>query len=427
MTDHNDETPSHPARKHPENVEPGKNVPLRILLVVLILAAGIGVAVFLKKTAPRAHKVAPVKQVQLVRVQRCRSSDEQVKITAFGQVVPVRSVVLKSQVAGEVVSVNPRFDVGALLAAGSEIVRIDPRDYQLEVQRQQAALTRATAALELEMGRQEVARREWLAYQHADNSDTGTDSEAVTAASALALRRPYLHQAQADKAAAQTALRQAQLNLERTTIRTPFDCLVRSKDVDLGAQLNSQARVAEVVASDMFWVEVSVALDKLKWLKLPQVNSTDGSAATIKLQGRHVKRHGKVVKLLGDLAAGSRMARVLVAIDDPLDLKLPPNQRQPLLLGDYVEVNLLGTVLKNVIALPLSALHNGNQLWVAVADKGDGSAILSVRTVHIVWKDRRHAFIDAGLQAGQKVVITDLVSVVDGMAVRVDAQAGSAQ
>ncbi|OQY19601.1 MAG: hypothetical protein B6I36_03745 [Desulfobacteraceae bacterium 4572_35.1] len=383
-----------------------KNVPLRIIIVLIILTTGIGTAVFLKKTAPKAHKVEPVKRAQLVKVQKCQSTRTQVTIPCFGQVVAARSVNIKSQVSGEIISINPNFDIGARLKIGTELLQIEPRDYQLELARQQAVEKKAAAALELEMGQQDIAHQEWQIYQ---NSGAPMPPSAQ-----LALRQPYLHQAQAEYMAAQAAVEKAQLSLQRTIITAPFECLVLDKQVDLGAQLSAQTTVSSIVATDVFWVEVVVPIDQLSWLDLPDVNSTSGSSANIILQGRKHQRKGKIIRLLGNLATGSRMARLLIAIPDPLDLQRPLKQRQPLLLGDYVEVNLLGHTLENIISIPRSALHNGNQVWIASTDN-----TLSVRNVNIVWKDRQRVFIDRGIQQDEAIILSDLTTAVDGMAVRI--------
>lgn len=380
-------------------------VPVRIIIVVLIIAAGLSAAVFLKKTAPKAQKVAPVKRSYLVQVQAAAETRAQVTIPCFGQVVPARSISLQSQVSGQVVALNPQFDIGTRLAAGSQLVQIEPRDYQLEVTRQQAAVKKASAALEIELGQQDIAQQEWQIYQ---------TSNAAAAPAPLALRQPYLQQAQAELLASEAALEQAQLSLQRTTISAPFDCLVLNKSVDLGTQLSSQATLADIVATDVFWVEVSVPLDQLSWLALPNINSTAGAKASISLQGRNQKRSGEVIRLLGDLAPGSRMARLLVAIPDPLDLHRPIAQRQPLLLGDYVEVTLHGQQLDSIINIPRAAVHNGNQIWIASPDN-----TLSVRSVHSVWQDRDQVFINQGIQPGEAIIVSDLATAVDGMAIRI--------
>lgn len=397
-----------------------KNVPLRVLIIVIILAVGVGVAVFLKKTAPHAKKVAPVKQAQLVNVQQVVREDARAQVYSYGTVIASRTVVLKSQISGQVVDLNPKFDVGACLPMATPVLHIDPRDYQLEINRQQAALKKAQATLALEQGQQGVARHEWQMYQQ----DNATSFESA----ALALREPYLRQAEAEVAAAQAVLAQAQLALERTAITLPFDALVLSKEVEVGAQLVAQGAVATLVATDTFWLEVSVPVAQLSWLELPGVNSSVGASAQVTTPSLSHPRSGRVVRLLGNLEEGGRMARLLIAIIDPLDKNKPLGQRQPLLLGDYVDVVLDGRDLNDVIVLSRNTLHDGNQVWVAQADN-----TLTIRTIEILWKDRTQIYIGHGadgLQAGDRVIVSDLSAAVEGMAIRVDsavAPSGEAQ
>jgi RND family efflux transporter MFP subunit len=382
-----------------------KNVPLRILIVVIILAVGIGGAIYLKKTAPQAKKIAPVKRAQLVEVVPAQYSAAQIKITSYGTIVAARQITLQSQISGQVIALNPKFDVGSRLLAGNFIVQIEPQDYQLEVERQQAAVQKAQAAFDLELGQQNVAKQEWQAYQQ-----SGAPAPASTA---LALRQPYLNQARAEQLAAQAALEQAQLDLQRATISAPFDCLVLTKDVDLGAQLKAQGNIAALVGTDVFWAEVTVPTEQLAWIDIPGVNSSIGALAHIQPQDSTIQRTGQVIKLLGSLADGGRMARLLVAIPDPLDLNQPLNQRQPLLLGDYVAVTLQGRSLERVVKAPRSIVHNGNQIWVATADN-----TLSVREVNIVWKDLDQVYIDQGLAEGEAIVVSNLATPVSGMSLR---------
>ncbi|MBW2186809.1 MAG: HlyD family efflux transporter periplasmic adaptor subunit [Deltaproteobacteria bacterium] len=293
------------------------------------------------------------------------------------------------------------------------VLHIDPRDYQLEITRQQATLKKAQAALALEQGQQGVAQHEWQMFLR--------NNESVSESAALALREPYLRQAEAEVSSAQAGLGQAQLALERTVIQLPFDALVLSKEVDLGAQLVAQGVVATLAATDTFWLEVSIPVAQLPWLELPGVNSSVGAQAQVTTPSLTHPRIGRVVRLLGNLEEGGRMARLLIAINDPLDKSKPLGQRQPLLLGDYVDVMLNGRDLNDVVVLSRNAVHDGNRVWVAQADN-----TLTIRTVEILWKDRTKIYIGGdgdggdGLQSGDQVIVSDLSAAVEGMAIRID-------
>ncbi|MCA1796376.1 MAG: hypothetical protein LC645_02340, partial [Geobacteraceae bacterium] len=150
-----------------------KNVPLRILVIVIILVLGGGVGVYLKKSAPVAGKTQPSKQARLVEVAHYETETRRLPVPAHGQVIAARHLSLSSEVSGRIVEMNPAFETGARLRAGTLVCRIDPRDYEIDIALKEAALQKAQAALEIEQGQQRIARTEWEMYQREEH---GLDS-----------------------------------------------------------------------------------------------------------------------------------------------------------------------------------------------------------------------------------------------------------
>lgn len=95
------------------------------------------------------------------------------------------------QVGGQIVAVNPKLIAGGFVREGELLYRIDPDDYKVELQRQQAALEEAQARLQLEQG------REWELM--------GESLEEEQKAPALALREPQLQQAKAAVSSAEAS------------------------------------------------------------------------------------------------------------------------------------------------------------------------------------------------------------------------------
>jgi multidrug efflux pump subunit AcrA (membrane-fusion protein) len=138
----------------------GRNI-LRIVISLLLIAAGIGGARFLITTKPKATKRPPAKMEPLVRTKALQPENYTVKIPAMGTVIPAREISLESQVAGEVIYMHPDFTEGGMLPAGMKILQINAKDYELAVQQKQKVLADAEYAFKLEEGHQDVARREW--------------------------------------------------------------------------------------------------------------------------------------------------------------------------------------------------------------------------------------------------------------------------
>ncbi|UCD33241.1 MAG: hypothetical protein JSV38_05070, partial [Desulfobacterales bacterium] len=140
-----------------------------------------------------------------------------------------------------------------------------------------------------------------------------------------------------------------------------------------------------------------------------------GSIAGI-VYGQGHERTGVVARLMGDLAIQGRMARVLIDVTDPLGLNASTEDRAPLLIGDYVRVEIQGRKLDRVFQIPRTALKDNSKIWIV----GDNQT-LEIRKVHPVWRDPEIVLLQDGVEQGERLIVSDLPAVVEGMAVRVDA------
>ncbi len=379
---------------------------IRIVLSLVILGAGIGAASYLKNSAPRTKKRPPVKLSPTVLIQTVKPSSYQIIVTAMGTVIPAREVVLKSRVSGEIVEIHPEFTEGGFLKKDMRIIQIDPQDYELALARKRSTVTDAEYALKLELGRQAVAKREW---ELLNQGKAALDMEKE-----LALRQPHLDKVRAGLSAAEAELKAAMLDLERTHITLPFNAMVRSKSVDRGSQVTPQEPLAELVGTDAYRVQASLTVDRLEWIDVPVQTGDHGSKAQI-IYGRGNECSGKVIRLLGDLAAEGRMARILVEVADPLGLNSSNQNRTPLLIGEYVRVKILGRKLDNVFQIPRTALKDNSSIWIV----GENQT-LEIRKVRAVWRDADVVLLQDGLKPGERLIVSDLPAPVEKMTVRVE-------
>jgi RND family efflux transporter MFP subunit len=314
--------------------------------------------------------------------------------------------VLKSRVSGEVVDIDPEFTEGGFLRKDMKLLQIDPLDYELALARQQSAVADAEYALKLELGHQAVAKREW---ELLSGTQPVQDMEKE-----LALRKPHLDKARAELAAAQAELKTAMLNLDRTRIMAPFNAMVRSKSVDLGSQVTPQESLAELVGTDAYRIQTSIPIDHLGWIQIPGHADGSGSKARIiYAQGHECK--GTVSRLMSDLSTEGRMARVLVEVVDPLGMKAVDRDRVPLLIGEYVRVEIQGRKLDGVFQIPRTALRDNSSVWIATENQ-----TLEIRKVRPVWRDADIVLLQDGLNPHERLVVSDLPAAVEGMPVRID-------
>ena len=391
---------------------PAKTV--RALLSLLIIALGAMGAIYLVRSAPKAARRPPVKLNPLVSVMTAVPEPQTVVVHAMGTVVPARQLMLKSRVGGQIVGIHAEFTEGGLLRQGDVAVEIDDRDYKLLLAQKQSAVVDARYALKIEEGHQEVARREWELLKD-DNPAQQGDAD-------LALRKPHLEKARADLAAAEAELAQARLELERTKIYAPFNAIVRGIQVEKGSQVAAQENLATLVDTDKYWIKVSIPVDRLQWIDIPRRNHREvGSLARIDYQAG-ATRQGRVIKLLSDLEDEGRMARLLVAVQDPLGLHASGKTFPPMLIGEYVRVQIQGRQIGEAYRIPRGALRDNNHIWV-VDEKGR----FEIREVETLWRDTQTVLLQKGLTPGERVVVSDLATPVSGMTVRIEGEENMVQ
>jgi RND family efflux transporter MFP subunit len=369
-----------------------------------ILALSMFVAGYMILNKPRPERRKPVPSVPVVTTQKLSLSDYLVVIPVMGTVVPAAEVDLKAQVGGPVIWTHPEFVEGGIVREGQTLVKIDPVDYELALTGKIALLETAVANLKAEQGKQEVARTEWEILGLGEDA-TDLDRE-------LALRQPQLDEMEANLEAARAAVRQAELHLERTVIKSPFNAIIRSANVDMGAQVAVQATLAQLAGTDSFYIEALVPLDRIDWIHFPIGSTNPGSLASVSTGTTNV-RQARVFKLMGDLEPNGRLARVLLELKDPLDLQHKTSRRQPLLLGDYVKVDIEGRTIEDVFNIPRVYLKDGNLIYTVDFDDR-----LRIKEINVVWQDVA-SVVAKGLEPGERLVISDLPAAVEGMSVRI--------
>ncbi len=377
---------------------------LFVVIGLLILVVALVGAFVLVKTKPKAKKKKRASMVPIVELVMIKASDENVIVNGMGTVIPAVDINLQSEVNGRVTWINPDFIEGGFVKKDDVVIKIDDSDYKLAILRRQAQLKIEESNLRLEDGRQDIAKREWeMLNVKADFG--GADLE-------LALRKPQRIKQQALVDAARSDLGQAELMLARTEIKAPFDAVVRRASVNIGDQASLGKVLAQLVGVDTYWVLASVRVSELKWISLPDSEGKNGAVVEVILADNR-SRAGVVIRQLPDLEANGRMARLLIAVDNPVG-DGSDKEQVSMLLGQYVRVRIMGPAQKNVYRVSRNALRDGSELWLL----GKGNK-LDIVDVDVVWSDRDSVVLNGNaLSDGDKLIMSDLDVVVEGMQLR---------
>ena len=381
---------------------------LKIILPLLLLLLGAGGFVLLSKLKPAAERQSPPQRGVLVDVLELQAAPHQIRIYATGTVQPARQIALVPEISGKVIWIAPQLVDGGFFKQGETLLKIEPADSRLAVERAQAEIARAKVALATEQERARVAMQEW---QRVDLPDKGNPGPLVT-------RELQQKQEEANLSAALAILAQAQLNLDRTELKAPFNGRIRQKQVDLGQYLRAGTSIGNFAGTDRAEIHVPLTLDDLRWLQIPGADRKQpGSLAMVYLPGDGGSNwQGRIVRSLGEVDPTSRMATLVVAVDDPYQLQ-KRSAYPDLSQGLFVEIQLFGDKLDSSISIPRKALRNDNHVWVA-----DPENRLQLRPVEILRREKQQLIIKQGLSAGEKLVLTTLAGATDGMLLRPLAQ-----
>ena len=321
--------------------------------------------------------------------------------TTTGKVTPDEELHLTPLVSGPIIWVSPQAVPGGRFNARDTIARIDPQIYEIAVRQEESRVRNAELALEQEQARQGIAAREWEL--------SGGDAAATS--NPLALRKSHLDAAEHALRAAKSGLKKAQLELERTRIRAPFDAVINNETLSIGQLVGPSKSVAHLIGTQSFRVTAAVPLASLQWIKTQDADYPSTVVVSyIAGQGKEIRHQGKVLKVLPSLNPQTRRAQVLVSISDPLN----SSKAIPLLPGSFVTLHFQGKPKPEVLKLPRAGVHEGNKIWLVTEEE-----TLIESTVVPLWQTEDAIFVNEGVLPNTKLLITPLSLPVPGMKVKI--------
>ncbi len=389
-----------------------KNLLMRVVLPLVVVAAAVGVAISMVVLKPEVPTTAPVFAPPLVRVATVELDDRRLSVKSQGTVAPRAESQLVPEVAGRVTWVSDSFASGGFFDKGEPLVRIDPFDFEQAVVAARSELARSELRLAQEQAEAQVAEREWKELGQGDGNP-------------LTLRVPQLADAGAAVDAARAGVDRAERNLSRTHIRAPYAGRVRRKNVDVGQFVVSGAPIATIYSVDAAEIRLPLPDDELAFVDLPLTYRGGGAPSlrppvvlsTLFAGELHVWR-GHIVRTEGEIDPATRMVHAVARVDNPYAPGENPS-RPPLNVGMFVQAEIEGKLVEGVAALPRPALRADNQVWVV-----DEDSRLRFRDVEILRATETEVIVGSGLSAGELVVLSPLDATTDGMAVRIADEQG---
>ena len=373
----------------------------RLLVPLVILALSAVIFVALINNQPTLETTVKEPVPVAVRALDIKLAPMQLSVSSEGNVQPSIETKLVAQVAGEVVELSSSLVAGGDFSKGDVLLKLDPRDYEIELARSEAALSRAQA--EQRFSAEEAARIRSL-Y----SKELASVAQLQSAERLLAIANAALDDASA-------AVKRASVDLERTVFTAPFNGRVRAENVDVGQFLSKGAMIATLYDTDRLQVRLPLADAQLAYLdpSYAQTGLAGEEPADVVLTANYAgdtqSWSAKLLRTEGDISTKSRFLHVIVEVTETLngnDVRLP--------VGLFVDAVITGRTVDDLVSVPRTALRPDNT--VMVIDDGNQ---LHFRDVTVYKLSDGDVLISEGLASGERVSISPLQFVVEGMPVTV--------
>jgi membrane fusion protein (multidrug efflux system) len=354
---------------------------VRILLVLLVLAAVIGALAYVKYSQIQSEiamfsQPMPAPTVNAVTVA---ATAWEPTLEAVGSLQAIQGVEVNNEVAGQVTAIE--FESGAMVKTGDILVRLADEVDRADLEGLQAA--ERLAQIKVERNRSLLKGR---AVAQGDFDEIS---------------------AQLDQASAQVKAKQA--TIEKKTIRAPFDGQLGIRRIDLGQFLAEGSPIVPLQTLDPIYVDYALPERHLGLLKV-------GQQVQVRVSAHPDRTFDGVIQVISPgIDRGTRNVRVRAGLSNP-DLALRP--------GMFARVATLLPREDAVLTIPREAIaFNTYGDAVFVIREEDGKTLVERRQVRTGAVRGDEIAVLEGLAAGERVVSSGQVKLANGQEVRiVDAQ-----
>jgi len=430
-----------------------KNILQRAVILPLIVLIALALVIFkVKSKPPMAHEELqfPVKTVEVITA---RKIPFRARSTAYGNVEPAVLMQAKAEVAGKISYIHPLLKQGGNLAQGTVALRIDPTTFEFSLDQSKAVLAASQSALvQLEVeekstrGSLEIAKKNLQVGQNElDRLLSVWEKKLISRSVVDAEQQKVLQLRQqvedlngklngfaSRKAATQAQIRQSESQLAqsqdtlgRTEVRVPFDARIGKVLVEK----DEFTAIGNILfeASGVQAVEINAQIptrqfrpllmgNNDKALSLQSADALQSALLQMRLEvrvslvgfeGGTATWKGELLRIGESIDPTRDTLGVVVAVNNPYEGVIP-GKRPPLLKGMYTAVELYAPA-REMLVLPRKAIHQG-RVYIARANNE-----LEIREVSILHKQGRLAVLEGGVEEGEKVIITDVIPVINGL------------
>ncbi len=374
-------------------------------LIVAVALVGAGVYGFRYLGEVRPEVVAqPVERpVVLVDTEMPQRFADPIPVRGEGFIRPFREVALAAETSGRIVEMHPALKRRGRFAEGEVLIRLDDASAVAALDQTDANIASTQARLELvqtQLARAETLRARGVIPQEQLDQLEAQQTELSASLTAL-----------------QAGRRTAEIALDRTMIRAPFDGAVLSSSAELGAVANPGQTLATLYSADQ--LEVTVPVRQAEAALIPGLfDGAEGSArVTADFAGRSYAWQARIARVDNALDNRTRTLNVTLRLENETAERVAGEAAAsgvpPALINAFARAAIDGIADDGVYAIPSTAYRDGDAVWVYA----DGSLqILPAQRIHV---DGERSFVRIPeLAEGAELITSSLNTAFAGMKLR---------
>lgn len=436
-----------------------------------ILAAAAGVFYLLGSQPPPTRNEGDADAAMPVRTAVVTEASGQIEIDLDGVVVPLKEVSLAAEVAGRVRLKTDACEAGSFVTKDTLLLEIDPRDYELDVERLLREVAQAGIYIEevqeellqndesIGLAQRQVAisQREVTRLETLKANRVVTESEhdralrdeltAINTLTQLKGQQRVLEKRKnrlaEGRLLAETQLERVRIDLARTRIVAPFDGVIVNDPVEQDSYVSKGTPLVTIEDTSAAEIRTSLRMDEVA--RVWGSGSASGDAAprparrggaydlpdvparvVFELGSRQFQWEGTLSRQEGGgLDARTRTLPCRVLVPDPAGVtaldrygqplgQLPPGSPTSLLRGMFVQVEVQVEASRKLVAVPIDAVRPSGDIWLI---RNNELVIVRPPRVHATGDSVLYAAEDSGIVPGDRVVVSQLANPYEGMAI----------
>jgi membrane fusion protein, multidrug efflux system len=378
------------------------------LIAGLVIAAVVGVYYMPQAQQPRqlqggskgGQRGAPASSdpVPVIAIP-AKLADVPVYLDGVGTAKALNTVTVRSQVDGKLIKIS--FTEGQDVDKGYVLAKIDPVTYQAAYD--QTIAKKAQDEAQLANARLDLERYTRLAATNAVNKQQLDTQKAMVA------------QLEAQIKLDQAAIDNARQILSWTDVIAPITGRTGIRQIDEGNIIKAADASGIVILTQLRPISIFFNLPQQH---LPELNKGFAEAPlavdAIGPDGKSALDRGKVVVIDNQVDQTTGTVKLKAEF---------PNANLQLWPGQFVNVRVLMDTRRQVVVVPTAAIQRGPNGTLVYVLRDDST--VTVRPVKLSQQDEIQSVVDAGLQAGERVVTTGFARLTEGTAVTVSSAENS--